>query len=57
MIYSTLTNIDHNRAVDMTTDNRFVHNLKIGLLLALREQELLTDQQLRLALKNLGGAL
>lgn len=50
----TLTNIEHDVPVQ---DGAFIHNVKLGLLLALREQGLLTDQQLRLALDRLGGAV
>lgn len=53
--FASLTHIENDRPVS-PADSRFLHALKLGLLLALREQELLTDQQLRLALESLGGA-
>lgn len=54
--FASLTHIENDRPVS-SADSRFLHALKLGLLLALREQELLTDLQLRLAMDELGGGV
>ena len=53
--YASLIRIENDRPVKKETDKRFLHAVKLGLLLALREQSILTDQQLDLAMKELGG--
>lgn len=55
-MFASLTGIENGRPVTEATDGRFLHELKLGLLLALREQGVLTDLQLRLAMEELGGA-
>lgn len=51
----TMIQIDNDRPIDPALDTEFLHALKLGLLLALREQGLLTDLQLRMAQERLGG--
>jgi hypothetical protein len=52
--YSILTKIKNDRPVTPSMDSKFLHEVKLGLLLALQEQGLLTNLQLRLALEELG---
>lgn len=52
--FAFLTHIDNNCPVRETMDSQFLRELKLGILLALREQALLTDLQLRLAMEELG---
>lgn len=51
--FSALTQIEHDRPIHPSDDSPFLHALKLGLLLALREQGLLDDLQLRLAMEEL----
>lgn len=54
--YASFTGIEQDHPIRETTDGRFLRELKLGLLLALREQGLLTDPQLRLAMEQLHRA-
>lgn len=51
-----LIQIDNDHPVAPAKDPAFLRTLSVGLLLALREQGLLTDLQLRLAQERLGGS-
>ncbi|MBQ8599291.1 MAG: hypothetical protein IJ411_04160, partial [Oscillospiraceae bacterium] len=51
--YSRLVRIENDREITNGSDCAFLHHLKTGLLLALKEQGILTDQQLWQAEENL----
>lgn len=50
-----LIRIEHDHAITPETDREFLHALKQGLLMALRERGILNDLQLRIALERLEG--
>lgn len=52
-----LIQTDNDRTITPAADPEFWHHLKLGLLLALREQGILNDLQLRMARERLGGAV
>ena len=51
--FAALQRIDHNRKITSDTDYEFLYQLQSALLLALREQKLLTAMQLRQAQEGL----
>ena len=47
--YASLERIDNNRPITPETDHKFLYRLQSGLLLALKENERLSEPQYRYA--------
>lgn len=45
--YASLKHIENNRRITRMSDDRFLHQLQTGLLLALKEQGILNEVQYR----------
>ncbi|WP_122789048.1 hypothetical protein [Intestinibacillus sp. Marseille-P6563] len=51
--YASLERIDNNRPITPETDHKFLYRLQSGLLLALKENERLSEPQYRYAQEQL----